>query len=173
MASYLREFKEMVSELRDNTDEPEVLSITDETELMIEVEDILDELHTLKMVLRDQERVIGDMNNILHDVSENASKPPRVGTRILETHLLRIERMEEAAKKADTSVSIASTPTLKLVTYLTAGQNSKLHRLMDLKQKQASLAEAWFARASAKDTAKQGKTVIVFTVVTILFVRHT
>jgi hypothetical protein len=41
---------------------------------------------------------------------------------------------------------------------------------MDLKQKQASLAEAWYARESAKDTARQGKTVIVFTVVTIIFV---
>jgi len=41
---------------------------------------------------------------------------------------------------------------------------------MDLKQKQASLAEASWARDSAKDTARQGKTVIVFTVVTIIFV---
>jgi hypothetical protein len=41
---------------------------------------------------------------------------------------------------------------------------------MDLKQKQASLAESWYARAAARDTARQGKTVIVFTVVTILFV---
>ena len=43
---------------------------------------------------------------------------------------------------------------------------------MDLKQKQASLAEAYYARESARDTARQGKTVIVFTVVTILFVSH-
>lgn len=42
---------------------------------------------------------------------------------------------------------------------------------MDLKQKQASLAEARYARESARDTARQGKTVIVFTVVTIIFVR--
>jgi hypothetical protein len=46
----------------------------------------------------------------------------------------------------------------------------QLHCLMDLKQKQASLAEAYYARQSARDTARQGKTVIVFTVVTILFV---
>ncbi|KAG7125185.1 hypothetical protein HYQ46_010547 [Verticillium longisporum] len=45
----------------------------------------------------------------------------------------------------------------------------KLHRLVDLKQKQASLTEAWYARESAKDTARQGKTVVVFTVVTIIF----
>jgi hypothetical protein len=41
---------------------------------------------------------------------------------------------------------------------------------MDLKQKQASLTEALYARESARDTARQGKTVIVFTVVTIIFV---
>lgn len=44
---------------------------------------------------------------------------------------------------------------------------------MDLKQKQASLTEAWYARESARDTARQGKTVIVFTVVTIIFVGYT
>jgi hypothetical protein len=41
---------------------------------------------------------------------------------------------------------------------------------MDLKQKQASLIEALYARESARDTARQGKTIIVFTVVTIIFV---
>jgi len=45
----------------------------------------------------------------------------------------------------------------------------QLHRLIDLKQQQASLAEAYYARESAKDTASQGRTVLIFTVVTIIF----
>ena len=35
---------------------------------------------------------------------------------------------------------------------------------------QASLTEAFFARRSALDTASQGRTVVVFTLVTIVFV---
>lgn len=80
------------------------MDITDETGLMIEVEDILDELHTLKMVLKDQEGVITDMNRILEGFTVESRKSPRVETRTLENHLIRIERMEDAAKKADTSV---------------------------------------------------------------------
>ncbi|CAI6094374.1 unnamed protein product [Clonostachys chloroleuca] len=99
------------------------------------------------MVLKDQESVIEDMNKSLREMAGDNQKSPAVETRVLENHLLRIMRMEEAARKADTSI----------------------HRLMDLKQKQASLAESWYARAAARDTARQGKTVIVFTVVTILF----
>ncbi|CAG9983908.1 unnamed protein product [Clonostachys byssicola] len=99
------------------------------------------------MVLKDQESVLGDMNKSLREIAGDGKKSPAVETRILDNHLLRITRMEEAAKKANTSI----------------------HRLMDLKQKQASLAESWYARAAARDTARQGKTVIVFTVVTILF----
>lgn len=42
--------------------------------------------------------------------------------------------------------------------------------LLDLKQKQANIVEAEFARKQSEDTAKQSDTIMVFTVVTILFV---
>lgn len=64
---------------------------------------------------------------------------------------------------------------------------SQLHRLIDLKQKQANFSEAISARELARQTAentelqikqaqettRQGKTLMVFTVVTIIFVRAT
>lgn len=104
----MRQFKEAISELRDGLREDVVMDITAETELMIEVEDILDELHTLKMVLKDQQGVIHDMNRTLKESAPENQRPPQVKTRTLENHLLRIERMEEAAKKADTSVRSCS-----------------------------------------------------------------
>lgn len=82
-----------------------MMDIADEMELMIEVEDILDELHTLKMVLKDQESVITDLNKTLEGFAAENQRPAKVDTRTLESHVLRIERMEEVAKKADTSVS--------------------------------------------------------------------
>jgi hypothetical protein len=90
--------------MRDGQREDVVMNITAETGLMIEVEDILDELHTLKMVLKDQQAVIHDMNRTLKESTPDGQKPPQVNTRTLENHLLRIERMEGAANKADTSV---------------------------------------------------------------------
>lgn len=80
--------------------------ITDETTLMIEVEDILDELHTLKKVLEDQERVISDLNKVLESFAPEGKKPAEVEMRTLKTHLSRIAQMEKAARKADDSVSV-------------------------------------------------------------------
>jgi len=95
--------------------------------------------------------------------------------KVLESHLYRIEKMENVTAK----------------TY------DALNHLLDLKQKQANLTEAFFSRQyaqntshqvelatgfaergtnlaeatakQAEETAKQGKTVILFTVVTIIF----
>lgn len=104
MASQLRDFKDTLSKLRVDAVEHVVMDITGETELMIEIEDIQDELHILKMVLKDQESVIEDMNKSLREMAGDNQKSPAVETRVLENHLLRIMRMEEAARKADTSV---------------------------------------------------------------------
>jgi hypothetical protein len=42
---------------------------------------------------------------------------------------------------------------------------------MDLRQKHANLTEAHLAREQTIETGKQGNTIMVFTIVTILFVR--
>jgi len=42
--------------------------------------------------------------------------------------------------------------------------------LMDLKQKHANLSEAESARQQAMDTGKQGNTIMVFTIITVVFV---
>lgn len=42
--------------------------------------------------------------------------------------------------------------------------------LLDLKQKQASVSEALSARQEAQDTKRQGRTIMLFTIVTIIFV---
>jgi hypothetical protein len=106
VASYLRQFKDAISEMRDGQREDIELDITDETTLMIEVEDILDELHTLKKVLEDQERVISDLNKVLEGFAPEGKKSAEVEMRTLKTHLSRIGQMEDAARKADTSVSV-------------------------------------------------------------------
>jgi hypothetical protein len=105
VSSYLRNFKEALAELRGGLTEHEVMDITEETELMIEVEDILDELHSLKTVLKDQKIVIADLNAALHEAGGSWPSTD-IEMKTLENHLQHIERMEETAQKADTSVSI-------------------------------------------------------------------
>ncbi|KAK1982989.1 hypothetical protein LZ30DRAFT_589420 [Colletotrichum cereale] len=131
VSNYWRDFKNALGK-----DNHQVMGIVDETELMIEVDDILDELHTLKLILTDQKTVVEDLNRTFKDTAKDGDKAPSVKMRILNSHLVRIEQMEQAAEKVD---------------------------------KSASLSEALYARRSAIDTARQGKTIIVFTVVTILF----
>ncbi|KAI9642366.1 hypothetical protein NHQ30_009170 [Ciborinia camelliae] len=84
--------------------------------------------------------------------------------KVLESHLYRIDQMDQLAEK----------------TYVA------LNHLLDLKQKQANISEAEsahrqanesldlarLAQVQADQSAQQGKTVMVFTVVTILFVGY-
>jgi hypothetical protein len=46
----------------------------------------------------------------------------------------------------------------------------KVNVLLDLRQKQANISEAKSGREQAEETSKQGNTIPVFTVVTIIFV---
>lgn len=79
-----------------------VMDISDETELLIEVDDILDELHILKTVLNSQKAVVEEMNKTLKGVAKETPIP--VETKTLENHLLWIDQMEKSAKKADKAV---------------------------------------------------------------------
>ncbi|UZP46438.1 hypothetical protein NXS19_014250 [Fusarium pseudograminearum] len=46
---------------------------------------------------------------------------------------------------------------------------SALNLLIDLKQKQSNVMDARYARVQAEQSARQGKTIMVFTIVTIIF----
>ncbi|KAK0705583.1 hypothetical protein B0H67DRAFT_387126 [Lasiosphaeris hirsuta] len=150
------------------------LSIGPETDLLIEIEDIHDELSILQMVLQDQRETTQNLNRVLGRHSKQAADPYSIdyGTlennRILEGHLSGIKKMMAIAKKT----------------------SKMLYALLDLKQKQASIIEAYAAREQAdiaaghaereadqaaqtriqaEESVKQGKTVLLFTVVTVIF----
>lgn len=107
-ALHLKTFKQALSEFKSGTRmTPEAVDITAETELMIEMDDLRQELQTIRSVLIDQRIVIQDMNAIMKEDGKYDGAPPAVSTRTLENHLLRIEQMEQAAIKADQSVSRA------------------------------------------------------------------
>ncbi|KAI0387550.1 hypothetical protein F5Y04DRAFT_240482 [Hypomontagnella monticulosa] len=111
-----------------------------ETETLIEVEDMRDELNILRMVLEDQKVVLEDFAKTFDPSSSGQN-------RVLELHLYRIKKMETVADRT----------------------SKMLITLLDLKQKQASIFEALEARKQAESNTQQGRTLMLFTVVTILF----
>ncbi|KAI7784489.1 uncharacterized protein LA080_009988 [Diaporthe eres] len=148
--------------------EHEELSFTSEIDLVVETEDINDELHILTAVLDDQRKSVEQLEVFLHQartkveyVNYKDDNSNVVDYGCIDVQIHRITEMNELAERA----------------------LSSLRHLIDLKQKQANFSEAISARELAEQTAKnttlqikqaeettrQGKTLMVFTVVTIIF----
>jgi ankyrin repeat protein/Mg2+ and Co2+ transporter CorA len=131
-----------------------LLNIAKEAQLLVECNDIEDELLILTAVLQQQRGVLQDMGQALKELSSahGATKhdmPKKCGQqkRLIDQHLLDIERMRKQTKRV----------------------NMSLNQVLDLKQKHANALEARFARDQAQGTARQGRTIMVFTIVTIVF----
>ncbi|RMZ90996.1 hypothetical protein DV736_g1772, partial [Chaetothyriales sp. CBS 134916] len=120
-----------------------LLNISRETKLLVECKDIEDELAILHSVLDQQ-------HDVLKTMADGLQVPKkRVGlqVRLVSQHLVDIERMQRAA----------------------TGVSKSLTQLLDLKQKHANAIEARFTRDQAENTARQGQTIMIFTIVTIVF----
>ncbi|KAL8667458.1 MAG: hypothetical protein Q9202_000674 [Teloschistes flavicans] len=131
-----------------------LLDIGEETALLAETKDIRDELNMISMVLKHQLSVLDDM---MWALLEDAKSQPHMQSEIkrrykeqqklVEVHIKDVERMDKQAEGIYTSLT----------------------HLLDLKQKHANAFEARFARDQAALTGRQGQTIMVFTLVTIVF----
>ena len=131
-----------------------LLNIAKEAQLLVECNDVEDELSILTAVLQQQRGVLQEMGQALKELSSahggtKHDMPKRSGQqrRLVDQHLLDIERMRKQANRV----------------------NESLTQVLDLKQKHANALEARFTRDQAQATARQGQTIMVFTIVTILF----
>lgn len=132
-----------------------LLDIIVETELLAEIKDIRDELQMIEKVLKEQKSVIPELADRLSDdmggrrstSSIDVHKRNKEQIKIIETHLTDVDRMDKQAE----------------------GIYRSLTHLLDLKQKHANAFEARFARDQAELAARQGQTIMVFTIVTIVF----
>lgn len=138
----------------------DLFDITNETSLVSEIKDILDELNIISCVGRHQAAVIEPfMLEMLNQTLDTTDKDFHDGTRLRN----RIEELQKTAQSTYTA----------------------LQDLLDLKQKQASVIEARSARRDAKasadqaeastslayETVRQGWSIMIFTIVTIIFVK--
>jgi Mg2+ and Co2+ transporter CorA len=133
-----------------------LLEVGAETALLAEIKDIRDELNIIRMVLGYQEGLASDFRKLVRNIYEQERS--HVQLRLVEkifdeqektiTNPLKdISRMSEQAERIYISIT----------------------DLLDLKQKHANAFEARFARDQAAGTIRQGRTVLVFTIVTVIF----
>ncbi|PWY84818.1 hypothetical protein BO70DRAFT_378975 [Aspergillus heteromorphus CBS 117.55] len=119
--------------------------ISKEAELLDEIKDIRDELNILRTLEEAQEKVwkqafqTEKLESLPNIEHSNISTPTEV-LRELDEMVIEAGMVQDA-----------------------------INTLLDLRQKQASIKEAEFGRQQANDTARQSNIVMVFTIVTIVF----
>lgn len=132
-----------------------LLDVGKETTLLAQCKDARDKLEMIRDVLTHQRNTLEEMHKvILEDVSDSAvqrrtdvNRKYDELTKKVDLHIRDVERMHAQAGE----------------TY------DKIIPLLDLKQKHANAFEARFARDQAASTARQGQVIMVFTIVTIVF----
>ncbi|PBP25883.1 ankyrin repeat and protein kinase domain containing protein 1 [Diplocarpon rosae] len=131
-----------------------LLDIGQETNLLAETKDIRDELNMIAKVLDDQKNVLPDLQDAVSEIYRDEQKSQqevkkrfRDQLKTIDVHLKDIERMDRQAERIYKSIT----------------------DMLDLKQKHANAFEARFTRDQAAGTARQSQTIMVFTIVTIIF----
>ncbi|RDW90751.1 uncharacterized protein DSM5745_02526 [Aspergillus mulundensis] len=119
-------------------------NIDPETTLLKEIKDICDELNILKNLAEDQEDVWRQVCKL-----EGSTQTPGTPSAYITPKDIKDE-ITEMVKEAE-------------------AVQMTINSLLNLKQKQANLEEAKSAREQAQATAKQTDTIMVFTIVTIVF----
>ncbi|KAJ5614506.1 hypothetical protein N7528_008160 [Penicillium herquei] len=132
----------------------DLLDIGEETDLLAETKDIRDELNMIRTVLEHQKHVLVDFQEVIWEIYQGqhrsqyeVKKRFKDQQRMIDMHLKDLDRMDKQAERIYHSIT----------------------DLLDLKQKHANAFEARFARDQAAGTSRQSKTIMVFTIVTIIF----
>lgn len=132
-----------------------LLNIASEAKLLVECKDVQDELGILMTILRQQKAVLHDMERVLKHtggIPDDTRREELTGKmsqqqRLIDLCMMDLTRMDKQAESV----------------------NTNLTQVLDLKQKHANALEARFQRDQAQDTARQGQTIMIFTIVTIVF----
>ena len=131
-----------------------LLDIRPQTKLLREVKDIEDEIKIILHVLNEQQRVL-QMDHVASYFKQG--EPPSTckdGGQLCKEPLKIIGRAIDNFERLDKQIKEV---------------HNGLNHLMDLQQKQASVWEARSTREGARATSKQGNVMVIFTMVTIIF----
>ncbi|THV52907.1 hypothetical protein BGAL_0065g00360 [Botrytis galanthina] len=133
-----------------HTDRNSIYDIRTEINLLKEVKDIQDELNIIKRVLTHQDQVLNDTFHFLY-----RRRPNRRSEYAISNHLSDVVNYYRDLCR----IELVLAEVEKLIY-----DSNEVH-----KNKDANISEAKWARKESEDTAKQGKTILVFTIVTIVF----
>ncbi|PNS14791.1 hypothetical protein CAC42_2020 [Sphaceloma murrayae] len=132
----------------------QLLDIGKETDLLAESKDIRDEINMINKVLDDQKHILDELSKSICEIyfdeqrnQQEVKRRVRDQIRAIDMVVKDLDRMDKQAARIYDSIT----------------------NLLDLKQKHANAFEARFARDQAAGTARQSQTIMVFTIVTIIF----
>lgn len=162
-----------------------LFNIVPEVKLLDKTKDNVDELRMILRILNDQALVMTDMAFILQKDSQprggQLTQSPQKLDAEISPHNITTTFTEGAAEGPTRSetISMASRnrhPIIdanirdfdRMLSHANASYDA-LNHLLDLKQKHATVTEARFAGNRADETARQGNTIMFFTIVTIIF----
>ncbi|KAH8810868.1 hypothetical protein F5884DRAFT_261802 [Xylogone sp. PMI_703] len=145
------------------------LGLQEEIELLEEIKDIRDELSILQNICEEQQNILQKLFNLI-------SRPPSETSQHIERDSVL------SYYKGQSGIDLRIERIRKLQTDATTAYDS-INHLLDLKQKDANIYEAVESRKQAEQThvqaeqtriqaeqtTKQGRTILVFTIVTIVF----
>lgn len=136
---------------------PETLNnLKTETDLLTELKDIRDELHIMETILLDQRRVAREFLNLETKLARNQHTSSRA------------ESQQEASESMNSIIDQGLQDIAQLDTQATR-LNQSLSDLLQLKQAHYNAFQLKSSHKLALDAAEQGRAVLVFTIVTIIF----
>jgi len=158
-----------------------LFDITQEGEILKEIKDIMDELQIITHINECQGVVLSKFNQLL--LEQNKALKKGKGSKSKSIATLNQQEEEFQASPADLAEATELIVRSKARRVIVSNLYRKADRayvairdLLELKQKQANISEARSARQSAEEgakqaeeTTKQGFSIMLFTIVTILF----
>ncbi|KAG9231778.1 hypothetical protein BJ875DRAFT_468505 [Amylocarpus encephaloides] len=145
------------------------LNINPEGALLKEGEDIIEELHMMGRIFTQQIQVVKDFKKALDNLNGNFEVDRLPGhlqdklphPRVAKQTIINAEELLEHIEERKNEITDLENEARRTVT--------QLHNLLTLKQQQASIIEARLALDRADQGNSQGRTILLFTLVTIIF----
>ncbi|CAN8104755.1 unnamed protein product [Discula destructiva] len=169
-----------------------LLNISTEGELQQEIKDVIDELNIMLYLQSQQLEVIrsfrsharklldpkdqlgsGPASPTLSNMSPSSPNMASIGRRNVETNpdSSKMKKLDWLTKTSQDLVNLVETRITELRALKESAEStsSSLDNLLGLKQQQASVVQAWQSVQQAEEAVKQGRTIMIFTVITIIF----
>ena len=132
---------------------PQFLDNSKDLNNLLELRDIEDELTTIQKLLVEQHKLVADMLKQYKTLNTSTGKG-KIGTSFLMDLDETLDDYEEQVESMLKSAEVAK---------------ESYSQLLDMKQKHSNIIEAHLAREQTETAAEQSRSVMIFTIITIIF----